>query len=160
MPGRSAAGGAPQNSAIAALAAALLNTLVEHLTQLLAHRIGLGALLRRQHVVELCQCFRAGGHQLAREVSLREGELVNLDVALAGLDGGHQRLAVLLRLLPQRLHRLPRLLDDRLGLLLLGVGQVQRLSYAPAHRGFAAGYGWRLGEDHSGCQRRNYRESH
>ena len=71
-----------------------------------------------------------------------ESELVNLDVALAGLDGGHQRLAVLLRLLPQRLHRLPRLLDDRLGLLLLGVGQVESLSYAAAHSG-----GWRLGED-------------
>ena len=100
---------------------------------------------------------------------MREGELVNLDVALAGLDGGHQRLAVLLRLLLQRLHRLPRLLDDRLGLLLLGVGQVQGLGYASAHHGARAhsrlaagrlgGGGWRLGEDHSGCQRRNYRES-
>jgi hypothetical protein len=147
-------------SAVAALGEALLDALFDHLTQLLAHQIGLGALVRRQRAIELCQGFGAGGHHLAREVSLGEGELVNLDVALAGLDGGHQRLAVLLRLLLQRLNCLPRLLDDRLGLLLLGVGQVQSLSYAAAHSRSAAarlgGGGWRLGEDHSGCQRRDY----
>jgi len=151
--------GSPK-SAVAALGEALLDALFDHLTHLLAHLNGLGALLRGQSAIELRQCFGAGGHQLACEVSLREGELVNLHIALAGLDGGHQRLAVLLRLLPQRLHRLPRLLDDRLGLLLLGVGQVQRLSYAAAHSRSAAarlcGGGWRLGTDHSGCQRRNY----
>jgi len=152
--------GAPPKSAVAALGETLLDALFDRLTNLLAHLNGLGALLRGQSAIELRQGFRACGHQLAREVSLREGELVNLHVALAGLDGGHQRLAVLLRLLPQRLHRLPRLLDDRLGLLLLGVGQVQRLSYAPAHSSSAGarlgGGGWRLGEDQSGCQRRNY----
>jgi hypothetical protein len=96
--------------------------------------------------------------------------LVNLDVTLAGRDRGHQRLAVLLQLLPQRLHRLPRLLDDRLGLLLLGVSQIQSLYHALAHHGaeahsrFAAARlgrrGWRLSEDHSGSQRRNYRKSY
>ena len=91
---------------------------------------------------------------------MREGELVNLDLALAGLDGGHQRLVVLLRLLSQGLHRLPRLLDDRLGLLLLGVGQVESLGYTAAHSRSAAarlgGGGWRLGKDESGSQRRDY----
>lgn len=100
------------------------------LAELSLHLVRFGALLRRQHLIELRRSFGPNRHQLPEKLSLLIGERLNLGVALVGLGGGSQRFPTLFQLLANGLGGLPGLLENGAALLFLSVGQVELLGNA------------------------------
>jgi hypothetical protein len=102
------------------------------LLPLLLQLVGLGALLGSQHGIEFGESLRMDGRHLAQKIALTGGKLLNGGIAIPRLGRFHERLAILLQLLSKGLRRLSGLLENDPGLLLLRIGQVQRLGH-PRH---------------------------
>lgn len=100
--------------------------------EVLLHLVSLGALFRSQRRVELAERFGPNHGHLAQQLPLLRGKLLHLSIVVACFGRRHECLAIRFQLIAKRLGCLASLLEDGLGLRLLGVGQVQRLRQARA----------------------------